>query len=86
MKIKTLFAVAAFAAASLTAFAAETVLDINGAFKGAPVPTGWAQNRPGTWDKDGKFTIKQIPEIEKTALAFESQGKKCTFIPEPASK
>ena len=76
MKIKTLFAVAAFAAASLTAFAAETVLDINGAFKGSPIPTGWAQNRPGNWDKDGKFTIKRIPEIEKTALAFESNGKK----------
>ena len=76
MKIKTLFAVAAFAAASLTAFAAETVLDINGAFKGAPVPTGWAQNRPGNWDKDGKFAIKAIPEIEKTALSFESKSKK----------
>ena len=75
MKIKTLFAVAAFAAASLTAFAAETVLDINGAFKGAPVPTGWAQNRPGNWDKDGKFAIKVIPEIEKTALSFEAKKK-----------
>ena len=76
MKAKTLLTVAAFAFAAFTAFAAETVLDINGAFKGAPIPTGWAQNRPGNWDKDGKFTIKQIPEIEKTALAFESQGKK----------
>ena len=76
MKFKSVVTIAAFTFAAFTAFAAETVLDINGAFKGAPIPTGWAQNKPGNWDKDGKFTIKQIPEIEKTALAFESQGKK----------
>ena len=76
MKFKTVIAIAAFVTAALSAFAAETVLDINGAFKGTPIPTGWAQNKPGNWDKDGKFTIKQIPEIEKTALAFESQSKK----------
>lgn len=76
MKFKSVITIAAFAFAAFTAFAAETVLDINGSFKGAPIPTGWAQNRPGNWDKDGKFAIKAIPEIEKTALSFESKSKK----------
>ncbi len=75
MKITKLFA-AALAAASLASFAAENVLDVNGAFKGAPIPTGWAQNKPNSWDAEGKFEIKQIPDIEKTAVSFESASKK----------
>lgn len=76
MKKIKLFAFAVLASASLVSAAAEITLDINGAFKGAPVPTGWAQNKPNSWDKDGKFTIKAVPEIEKTALGFESKSKK----------
>ncbi|MBO4303705.1 MAG: hypothetical protein J6A21_03900 [Lentisphaeria bacterium] len=76
MKITKLFVAAAITAFAVTAFAAEKVLDINGAFKGAPIPTGWAQNKPNSWDAEGKFEIKQIPDIEKTFVSFESASKK----------
>jgi hypothetical protein len=51
-------------------------MEFNGAFKGTNIPDGWAQNKPNSWDSEGKISLTTVPDIEKTSVALVSKSKK----------
>lgn len=59
-------------AAGGTAVYADEPLEINGAFVGQGLPTGWGPNKPGYWDDSGKVALTYIPDLEKTAVRLTS--------------
>ena len=53
----------------------QEALDLNGAFVGAGLPTGWGPNQPGYWDEAGTVTLTHIPDLEKSAVRLTSVAK-----------
>jgi hypothetical protein len=54
---------------------AGEALDINGVFVGAGLPTGWAPNKPGYWDNEGKVVLTEVSDLDKTALRLTSVSR-----------
>ena len=54
---------------------AQQALDVNGAFAGEGLPTGWAPNRPGYWDDSGTVVLTEVSDLEKNSVRLTSVSR-----------
>ena len=73
--IVTVLTLAALWVAASWAASAGEAMDVNGAFAGEGMPTGWAANRPGYWDEAGTVVLTGVADLAKTAVRMTSVSR-----------